>query len=237
MSNRALLRALLLVALALALGLGVWQVLRHRAPQAPPAAPLAAARPPAPPKPDELPPEPLPDAAETPAPGDEGEPFEETWSHVDLDAVRAALPDNSYWHDMGPTQDQRLLDEREEQKKYWNEQWGKVLSGTGTEEEIRAYYEHRQRSSTDAIQFVDYLLEHRRDELTERDVAFLGLARRLHLARLQEIPRRLEEAYARKREQDEARAAWLADEARFRGDAPAGDDAAAAEDAPPDEQP
>ena len=41
------------------------------------------------------------------------------------------------------------------------------------------------------------------------------LARRMHLSRLEEVPRKVEEAFARKRQQDEARAAWLADEAEF----------------------
>jgi hypothetical protein len=43
----------------------------------------------------------------------------------------------------------------------------------------------------------------------------LELAQRLHLARLAELPRKLVEAHERKRAQDEARAAWLADEAEF----------------------
>ena len=47
------------------------------------------------------------------------------------------------------------------------------------------------------------------------------VARRLHQARLEEIPRKLEEAFERKRAQDAARQAWLADQERFGAAAPA----------------
>ena len=217
MTRHTVLRGLALAALVLALGLGVRALLRSRTPEAPSAPTPPAAREPA----DAVPPvaatpPPLPPA--TPAPGVSEPDAFPIGSNVDLEAVREALPDNSYWETSAPTQDERLLREREEARARWNELYGKVLSGTGTDAEIREYYAHRERSSTDAIQFVDYLLEHHEGELTERDLELLHVARRLHLARLQEIPRRLEEAQARKRAQDDARAAWLADEARFRGD-------------------
>jgi hypothetical protein len=95
-----------------------------------------------------------------------------------------------------------------------------VLSGTGTDDEIRAYYAHRQRVSADYAAFATFVLDRFEKSLPERDVALLELARKLHLARLEEIPRRLEEAFARKRTQDAAREAWLADEAAFQNDVP-----------------
>jgi hypothetical protein len=57
-------------------------------------------------------------------------------------------------------------------------------------------------------------------------VSLLQLARRLHLARLEEIPRSLEQALERKSQQDEARARWQADERAFNADdtAAQGDD-------------
>lgn len=232
-----LLLGLTLLAVAVAGGVALRAALRGRAPQAP-----AAAAPPAAPEPG------LPTAlSEEPAalpPGDElaradaeSEPFEETWSHVDLEAVRSELPDNTYWQRSAPTQDPRVLREREEERERRNELYGKVLSGTGSEDDVRRYYADRQRFSTDAIQLVDTLLEHHAEGLTERDQQFLGIARRLHLARLQEIPRRLEEGLERKRAQDEARAAWLEDEARFRRDAERPGDAAGAPDTAPDDEP
>jgi hypothetical protein len=243
MPTRRLLLGLALAGLALAALLAVRAALRARAPEPP-----AAAAPPRAERPAELPPlateVPPPPEEEVALPDPDADAFEEAWSSVDLEAVRAALPDNSYWQRSAPTQDERVLREREDERVRRNDLYGKVLSGTGTEEDVRSYYADRQRYSTDAIQLVDYLLEHHEADLTERDQQFLQIARRLHLARLQEIPRRLEEGLARKRSQDEARAAWLADEARFRGDAPDGgpsanEDPAAdpAAEAPPDGEP
>jgi len=138
---------------------------------------------------------------------------------VDLEEVRAALPDNLYWQTAAPTNDPAVLEEREREKAFRNEQYGKILSGTGTDAEIVDYYDHRMRASTDSVQFADYLLEHYGSDLTDQDQTLLHVAKRLHLARLEEIPRRMQEARERKAAQDEARRAWLEEEREFRGDA------------------
>jgi hypothetical protein len=137
------------------------------------------------------------------------------WSAVDLDAVRDALPDNLYWKMSAPTTDPAEVARREEERDRWNREYGKVLSGTATEEEIDAYFALRRTISEDAIAFSDHLLDHYGDVLPERDVGLLELARRLHRARLEEMPRRMADARDRKREQDRLREAWLADEAAF----------------------
>jgi hypothetical protein len=210
--------AALSIAGGLAAALALW-----REPEAPaPPAPVTAA--PAPP--EEIPAPPVPDgpAAGAPAPSepDAGADLADlaaaAWAGVDLEEVRARLPDNLYWQTAAPTTDERVLREREEEKARWNDVYGKVLSGTGTEEEIESFYERRQRLSSDSIQFVDYLLEHYGAALPEQGQELLHVARRLHLARLQEIPRRLQEAMDRKRAQDAAREAWLADQAEFERD-------------------
>jgi len=138
---------------------------------------------------------------------------------VDLEEVRAALPDNLYWQTAAPTDDPALLEEREREKAYRNEQYGKILSGTGSDAEILDYYDYRMRASTDYVQFVDYVLEHYGSDLSDQDQTLLHVAKRLHLARLEEIPRRLQEARERKAQQDEVRRAWLEEEREFRGDA------------------
>lgn len=143
------------------------------------------------------------------------DPMAQAWSTVDLDEVRRAMPDNLYFKLSVPTKDEAVLEERAAERARWNVEYGKVLSGTGTEEEIRAYYDQRARLSGDYVEFTTYLLDRYRDTLPERDIGLLELARRLHLARLEEIPRQVEEAGERKRKQDEARAAWLADQAEF----------------------
>jgi hypothetical protein len=142
----------------------------------------------------------------------------QAWSVVDLEEVRRKMPDNLYFELAVPTKDEAVLEARAAERARWNVEYGKVLSGTGTEEEIRAYYDQRARLSGDYVEFTTYLLDNYREVLPERDIALLELARRLHLARLEEIPRQAEEAQERKRKQDEARAAWLADEAEFGGE-------------------
>lgn len=137
---------------------------------------------------------------------------------VDLDEVRAALPDNLYWQSAAPTDDPAVLEERDREKALRNEQYGKILSGTGTDAEILAYYDQRMRASTDYVAFADHLLEHYGSDLSDQDQTLLHVAKRLHLARLEEIPRRIQEARERRAVQDEARRKWLEEEREFRSD-------------------
>jgi hypothetical protein len=162
-------------------------------------------------------PDPRPDASPKPAtpppPTDvAADKLPTPWAIVSLDRVRAAMPNTVYWRRAAPTEDPQLLQEREEERSRRNIEYGKVLSGTATEAEIHAYYADRRRLSTDYIEFVTYVLNQYGPDLPERDVGLLELARRLHLARLEEIPRKTQEALERKRVQDEARRAWLAGE-------------------------
>ena len=152
---------------------------------------------------------------------DEQDAIAAAWANVDLEAVRRAMPDNLYFKMSAPTEDEAVQEERRKERDRWNKEFGKVLSGTGTDEEITAFYDQRARLATDYVEFTTYLLDHYRDTLTERDIGLLELARKLNAARLEEIPRKVEEAFARKRQQDEARAAWLAGEKEFGGDAAA----------------
>jgi len=146
------------------------------------------------------------------------------FTDVDLEQVRAALPDNSYWRLAAPTDDPALLAEREAAAARRNELFGKVLSGTGSDEEIVAYFEERTRTSNDFVAFADHLLEHYSDELTDQDLTLLHVAKRMHLARLEEIPRKLQEARERRALQEDARRAWRETEREFAEDEPAPDD-------------
>jgi hypothetical protein len=173
---------------------------------------------PAPPAPAPAPAAPeAPEAAQPDASADVAD-FSGTWDGVDLDEVRRAMPENTYWQDSAPSDDPRVLEEREREKARWNEEYGKVLSGNASEDEIRAYFSHRHRVSADAVEFTGYLLDHYGKQLPERDVALLELARRLHLARIEELPRKQEEAFERKQKQDAAREAWHRDQQAFEGD-------------------
>ena len=134
------------------------------------------------------------------------------WASVDMDEVRKAMPDNLYWKMSVPTKDPDVLRAREEERDRWNTEYGKVLSNTATAEEIDAYYEQRRRLSNDYIGFAGYLLLRYGHTLPARDVAMLKLAIKLHMARLEEIPRQIAEAQARREAQDAVRRAWLEDQ-------------------------
>ncbi len=137
------------------------------------------------------------------------------WSRVDLDALREAMPDNTFWRLAAPTDDPAVLEARRAHKERLNRDLGKVMSNTGTEAEVRGYYEERERISSDYVSFMTHLLEAYGDVLPERDRGFVALARDMHRARLEEIPRHLREALDRRNAHAAAREAWLAEEALF----------------------
>lgn len=216
--------SLLLLAAGVAAGFAAWRLFAGAAPEPAPAE-VAAQPTPAPPAaaPGPAPSDGLGDAdAEAPPVPSEELPREWTdeelrgpWARVDMEEVRRAMPYSLYWEQAAPTDDARLVRQREEDRARWNVEYGKVLSGNATEEEIQAYFAYRQRLSADYVEFVGYVLDHYQDELPDQDVGLLELARRLHLARLEEIPRRIQEATLRKQQQDAAREAWRAGEADF----------------------
>jgi hypothetical protein len=141
--------------------------------------------------------------------------FMPSWEAVDMEAVRRAMPDNVYWEMSAPTDDPEVLERRRAERERWNVEYGKVLSGTGTEEDVRDYYDQRARLFGDYVEFTTYLIEHYEEVLPERDLGMLMLARRLNQARLEEVPRQVEEALARTRAQIAAREAWQADRELF----------------------
>lgn len=127
---------------------------------------------------------------------------------VDLERLRAQLPDNLYWQLGAPTDDPRELQERAEEQKRWEDLFGKVQSNTASEEEVRRYYEHSRRVSEDYIQFASLVLAQHRDELPEHDQGLYELSIKMHRSRLAEIPRQIEGALARTQAQDRARDEW-----------------------------
>ncbi|WP_437755432.1 hypothetical protein [Sorangium sp. So ce1389] len=127
---------------------------------------------------------------------------------VDLERLRAQLPDNLYWQLGAPTDDPRELEARAGEQKRWEDLFGKVQSNTASEEEVRRYYEHSRRVSEDYIQFASLVLAQHRDELPERDQGLYELSIQMHRSRLAEIPRQIEGALARTQAQDRARDEW-----------------------------
>ena len=195
-----------------------------RPPAVPTKVPPVAARPPAPRQADEprapaVASAPAPDTSPEADPGD----LAQGWAAVNMDEVRKAMPDNLYWKMSVPTKDPDILKWREDERARWNVEYGKVLSGNASEDDIRAYYDQRAQLAGDYIEFGTYLLDHYSDTLPERDISLVQLAVKLNRARLEEIPRKIEEAMTRKQQQDAARAQWLADQAAFGGDGAAPD--------------
>jgi hypothetical protein len=137
------------------------------------------------------------------------------WVHVDMKALQRTIPNNLYWVMAMPTKDEALIEWRREERARWNVEYGKVLSGTGTEDEVTGYYAYRQKLSNDYVEFAGYVLAHYGDKLSGQDKALLNLAMDMHMVRLEEIPRQLAEAQERRRQHDEARRVWLAEQRAF----------------------
>jgi hypothetical protein len=139
------------------------------------------------------------------------------WSKVDLEEIRKAMPDNVYWKMGVPSQDPEVQLERERERDRWNVAYGKVLSNTATAEEIDAYYAHEELRSSDYMEFIIYTLTHYGDVIPKRDAALLKLAGEMHLAKLEEIPRKQAEAHERRKQHEAVRQAWLAEQKAFEG--------------------
>lgn len=129
---------------------------------------------------------------------------------LDLAQLREVTAGNLYWETGVPTSDQEVAKARAERAKAANVLYGKVLSGTGTEEEVRTYFAERKREHEDAIRFAQAALDAGGADLPDKDRGLLLLAIELNGARLAELPRGLEEALARRAEQDRRRAEWRA---------------------------
>jgi hypothetical protein len=178
----------------------------RRAPEAP-GRPLPREAPVAAPTPE---PRPAASVSPAPAPAPASTPFVDSRTPaVDLERLRAELPDNLYWKTGSPTDDPDVLRERAEEDRRWNDLYGKVLSNTASEDEIHRYYDHRRRISEDAIQFATRVLQEFGDQLSEEEKGLYALSVRMHRTRLDEIPREISDALARKAAQDKRREEWL----------------------------
>jgi hypothetical protein len=127
---------------------------------------------------------------------------------AELARLRAESPANLFWELTAPTTDQALLARRAEEARRMNALRGKVLSGTGTEEELDAYFAQRQRFAADHRELALLVLRRLGPELSGRERALYELAARMHEQRLADLPRRRAEAVARMEAQAQARTAW-----------------------------
>jgi hypothetical protein len=119
---------------------------------------------------------------------------------VDLDELRAKLPNNRYWELGVPTKDPEVARARAERARRENELFGRTQTGEATEPEIRAYYAERRRVSEDYLQLAQTVLAEKGDQLTDRDRGMFAFSAKLHKDRLVQIERDLTDALARRRE-------------------------------------
>ncbi|MCU0686400.1 MAG: hypothetical protein MUF34_29835 [Polyangiaceae bacterium] len=155
---------------------------------------------------------------EPPAPGagpaaNDGEPPDPTvdpteHSTVDLEKLRARLPDNSYWRLSAPTKDPDVLRARGDEARRTNELYGKVLSNTASEEEIRGYYAERRKVSEDSIEFAATVLKEYGNGLPTEERGLYELSINMHRSRLRDMPKQIDDAIARKAIQDQRRRDW-----------------------------
>jgi hypothetical protein len=138
-----------------------------------------------------------------------------TWEALDLEEVRQAMPDNTYWKLAAPTKDPELIKWREEERARWNVEYGKVLSNTATAEEIDAYFAERKRISDDYLEFVVHVITNYGNAIPREGLNLLKLAGEMHAMRLEEMPRQMAEAHARREAHDAARRAWLEEQKAF----------------------
>ncbi|NTX00901.1 hypothetical protein [Myxococcus sp. CA040A] len=170
----------------------------------PPAAPVPS-RPAAPAPPPGMTSSVIPETLRAPEPEVDGEPQAYP---LDLEVLRAKLPDNLYWELGAPTKDPELLRKREEETRKWNEVFGRVQSGDATESEIHQYYDRRRKVSEDMLRFATTVLEEQGDKLPERDKGLYELSINMHRTRLSEYPRQEEESLAHRRSQEQRREQW-----------------------------
>lgn len=116
---------------------------------------------------------------------------------VNLDALRARLPDNRYWALGAPTSDPAIARVRAERARRDNAAFGRIQANEATPEEIRAYYAERRAISKDYLELAQLVLAEQGDRLPERDRGIFALSATLHRARLQQIDRDETDALAR----------------------------------------
>jgi hypothetical protein len=127
---------------------------------------------------------------------------------LDLGWLRTRLPHNRYW-DLGvPTDDVNVAAARADAARRQNELYGKILSGTGTDEDIASYFDDRRSLLTDYAEVARVALDEGGDQLSERDRNLFQLALKMDRDRLDALPRERDDAIARKRAQEQRRAEW-----------------------------
>ena len=90
-----------------------------------------------------------------------------------------------------------------------------MLAGDANEEEVNAYYDYRERLSTDYLEFAEWMSNRYGDKISDEFRGMLELSIKLHKARLAQIPQDREEALARSREREKIREDWRREQEEF----------------------
>jgi hypothetical protein len=144
---------------------------------------------------------------------------------IDLREARELMPDNLYWTLGAPTKDPQVLAERDQEKERRNQEYGRVLSGDASEEEVRAYYDYRRRLSSDYVEFAEFMQRRFKGKGPDEFQGMLDLALKLNAERLAQIPADEQDALERARERARIREEWQRQQADFAGvgEGPGGD--------------
>lgn len=137
------------------------------------------------------------------------------WGEIDLREAQAVMPDNLYWKEGAPTKDPAVLEAREQEKKKRNEEYGRVLAGDANAEEVDAYYDYRERLSSDYLEFSEWMKNRYGEKISDEFLGMLELSIKLHKARLAQIPQDREDALARSREREKIREDWRREQEEF----------------------
>jgi hypothetical protein len=119
---------------------------------------------------------------------------------VDLAELKKKMPDNVYWENDAPTDDEAILRRRHARAIELNRQLGKVLANEATVVEINAYYDQLERVSNDHLAFAEAVLNAGGEDLSERDRGLLEYGVVLHTQKLKELKVERADALRRQRE-------------------------------------
>lgn len=173
---------------------------------------VASTRPPAPPPPSRR----QERGASDPPPAEEV-PYIEglVYGDIDLREAKTLMPDNIYWQQGAPTKDPDELARREAEKKKRNEEYGRVLAGDASEDEVRAYYDYKKRVSEDYLEFAEFMARRYRSSDHKEMVGLLDMATKMHAEKLSQLPAELEDSLARAREREKVREDWRRQQEEF----------------------
>jgi hypothetical protein len=148
------------------------------------------------------------------------------YGDIDLREAKELMPDNLYWKWGSPTKDEKLLEERAQERRRRNEEYGRVLAGDANEDEVRAYYDYRRKLSSDYLEFAEFMARRHRNSENEQFRGMLDLAVNMNADRLKQLAADEEAALAKSRDQARLREEWRRQQEEFRaaGAGPVGDE-------------